>query len=507
MNKRQCIGIGLLIVCLLFWQLPFVAAQDGEGEEKSYEIVRVKAIMALPAAINFRVNLTVPEAEIQSIILDLGQESGFERHLDLDLEQAVIFRGEADIEYQYTLDLREATDIKVFEAIQYKFTVEVETLEELLTADSQAIVEHQVVRRWFGAGDDDLRLYWANERLAGENYLDDLRPVLILLKFQTGYDAPVGFVIYEPNTVFCDQLTLDDGTVMDAIFAEGLVYSCNPNDVKTFYANLGINYLEIGTLQSQSITNTLTETLVNTVYEPRWDGADIPAWFQVGLGLFYGYNGQPNMLALAQRASQQDQLLNLIQLANNENRSPLWEAQAYLLTLYMAETYGASAPFDIALAINAEVDFDAALQTLTDDSLERIYAAWSIWVRSPRANEVIFWNPYQATTATPTPTLPPTDIPPSPTPRPSPTITSTPTRIPLYVPPVADTPTRSVPTLRATPSFTPLPPGFFDTPTVAPATPKPKADSGSSGGVCGTGIGATLIPIIGLLLARRKRHD
>lgn len=508
MNKRQHIGIGLLIVCLLLWPVSLVAAQDdGGSEDKSYEIVRVNAIMALPTAINFRVNLTVPEAEIQGITLDLTQESGFERHIELDLEPSVFFRSETAMEYQYTFELLEVTDIAVFEAISFEFTVEVESLEEPLTAKSQAIVEHQVARRWFGTGDDDLRLYWVNEHLAGENYLGDLLPVLTLLKFQTNYDTPIRFVIYEPNTAFCQQLTLDDGTVLDVIFADGLVYSCNPADVKTFYTNLGFNYLEIGNTQPQTITNTLTETLVNIVYGPRWDGADVPLWFQVGLGLFYVNNGQPTMLSLAQRASQQDQLLNLTQLTNTEDRSPLWEAQAYLLTLYLAESYGASAPADIALAIHSDVNFNEALQMVTNDTLERIYAAWSIWVNSPRTSEVVLWNPYQATTPTPTPTLTPTDIPPSPTTRPSPTITPTSTRIPLYVPPIEATATRGIPTLRPTASFTPLPPGYFDTPTVAPATPKPKADSSSSGGVCGTGIGATLIPVIGLLVARRKRHD
>lgn len=501
MDKRHRIGIGLLLVCLALFQIPFSYAQD---EEKAYEIVRIKALMALPTAINFRVNLTAPEAEIRRITLDIGQKDWFQRSIELDLEHAVLFRGEEDIEYQYTLNLKDATEVRVFLALDYRFTVEVEGLEEPLTANSQAVVQHQVVHRWFAAGTDELRLHWASERFPGDGYLRDLRPVLNLLKIQTGYNQSIGFVVYEPNTPICQQLTLDDGQVIDVILTEGLVYSCDPTDLKTFYDNNHMYLIETNTTQQQQVTNLLTELMVNSVYEPRWEGVEVPAWFQVGLGMFYAYRGQTNMLTVVQRASQQDQLLRLPQMATSTNRNQLWEAQAYLLTLYLAETYGATVPFDIALAMNAEVSFTDALKTVTDDSIERIYAAWSIWMNSPRAGEVVFWNPYQPTTPTPTLTFTPSDIPPSPTTRPSPTITSTPTRPPLYEPTI-ELATRAIPTFRPTASVTPLPPGFFDTPTIAPtATP---AKEKSSGGVCGTGIGATIIPLVGLLMARRKRHD
>lgn len=491
------------MVCLLLWQIPVGLAQD-DGESE-YQILGINALPALPSVISFRVILMAPPDKVQSIKLDAEQEDGIQISETLDVEAALLVQGESVSEYQYTIELQEITDLRLFQALDYTFTVDIEGLEEPLIQSDQIIVEHQAAGRWLGANTADLHLHWNGERFAGDSYLQDLQPVMNLLKIQTGYDKPVGFVVYDPNKPLCEQVTLEDGTLMEASLAGGLVFTCNREALQRLYANDEIVFTEIDSPQPQLIVNTLTETLVNTVYQPRWGNAEIPSWFQAGLGWFYAYNGQSNMLPIVQRASQQDQLLSLPQLTTSENRNPLWEAQAYLLVLYLAETYGATAPFDIALAMNRRVDFTEALQTVTEDSIERIYAAWTIWINSPRAAEVIFWNPYQATTPTPTPSFTPTDIPPSPTTRPSPTISPTPSRIPLYVPSV-ELATRALPTFRPTVSVTPLPPGYFDTPTAAPPT-LPVKDDKSSGGVCGTGIGAMIIPIVGLLVARRKRHD
>ena len=236
------------------------------------------------------------------------------------------------------------------------------------------------------------------------------------------------------------------------------------------------------------------------------DNNDIPAWFRHGLTRYYAPNGYGTALGTVKRASQQDRLIRLPEMTTlpdetaSDSEIELWQAQAYVLTLYLAENYGANAPFEIASLLSDNTSFLDALSQVADASLERIYSAWTVWVNTNRAEEVILWNPYKPITPTPTATFTATDIPPTRTATVTRTITLTPSDTPVFVPATLRV---TFPSLTPTPtaSNTPLPPGAFDNPTPV-ASPD---TNDSNGGLCGTGIGALVLPVAGMIFAQRKR--
>jgi hypothetical protein len=291
------------------------------------------------------------------------------------------------------------------------------------------------------------------------------------------------------------------------VISEGEEFACDPTVMTRLYAASGLTTVFVPDVGFTAQGNALTAALFDLAYSARWEGADVPAWFADGLRQLYSRVSQSPSLTIARRASQEDRLLSLRDVeqrpAEDSEQQELWSAQAYLLTLYLADAFGATTPFEIARQVSPRLSLTQAIQQVTGESLERLYGRWAAWLDTPQALAAVAWNPYLPTTPTPAPSNTPTAIPPTHTPRPTATITLTPSSTFRGAqPPAVVRITQAPPTLPRRATNTPLPPGSFNTPTPLPDTVK--GDEGG-GGLCGTGIGAILLPAIGLALAGRKR--
>lgn len=493
----------LIVLLLLTSSLSTIWAQEPQDDPPDL-IDHAEAFIALPSTIRLDVWVNAPLDQIQTVTLHLFQEDGIDRRIRLREDHVILDLGEQTV-FEYAWD--NPDEILLFQNLFYRF--DVRAFDGITdTYEDDSWIEHQDMGQWRSAERGLLTLYWSSERFGGTSQVDDLADVLALIRENVDVDRSLRFVLYEPEVQFCqtvvDEETGETETVLP--YFDKLL-PCDPDAMFALYRRSGIEPVVVQDTNYLTVSAALTTALVNVVYDDRWRDVEAPAWFATGIGLLHRRNAQPGALTLVKRAAQERRLLTLRQLnaEPTEAQAELWRAQAYLLTLYLAESYGGEAPFRIAAAMGDSTDFSAALSTVTEDSIQRIYNRWSIWIETPSAAEAVLWHPYLPTTPTPTLTRTYTPVPPTHTPRPTATITLTPTLRPLrvvttaapnYIPPS--------PTVPPLPSPTPLPPGFFDTPapTEAPTT----ATEEDNGGICGTGIGAIVLPIVGFVLARRKRR-
>ncbi|NDJ87511.1 MAG: hypothetical protein GYB66_16680 [Chloroflexi bacterium] len=516
----------LTIAIALFSGPQIVAAQDGTPhpptptEEDPVRIESVRAIVALPTVVSFRVRVTVPHSEVDQVSLTIEQDSGVDQSFELALDDSIFLDFGDEIEYEYNWFPAPEDRLRFFQPLDYRFEV---TLNDgtMLTASDSIDVEHQIISDWQSAQTDLVKLYWSDDRsFDGEGQLSDLSEVLALIRRYIDVDTPLQIVVYAPDDRFCQEVPrpITEGTTATpgppelVVMSDGRPFPCNPDALFMLYRASGFVPLQPAIPDYYTVHRALVDALFAHTYGEHWQDAQVPAWFREGIGALLSLRGRRGALGDVRQAAQIGRLLRLPQMENsppaswNEDQIALWHNQAYLLTLYLAEIYGADAPFEIAAAIGPQTTFDAALAAISETDIQRLYARWELWLNQPRAEEAAQWNPYLPTTATPTLTRTPSPIPPTRTPRPTVTISLTPTREPLYNPTTPPAPTIALPTRRPTTSPTPLPPGYFDTPT-AVTDSGGVGDDDSSNGLCGTGIGVLILPVIGLLMARRKRNQ
>lgn len=503
-----------IIAALLLIQAAFPLSSLAQEPETTTptpdfgDIYEVQLLNGLPAVLRFRVRINLPHNQVDQVLLTLRQDDGIQATFEIDQDASVFIDFGDQIEYEYNVELAGNRTIRLFEPLHYLFEVE-SSAGKVSSAAQEVTLQHDTLGEWQSASQDFLTLDWYSENIAGRSQLDYLSDTLDLIQDHTGFSTPLRLVLYDANTPICEQgIDAETGQEKSFIVSDGREFACNPDTLRQLYANSGMIMLKLSEFQFAAINATLTKKLVEVAYQPIWGNSDIPAWFADGLAALYLRNNPSTSLGMVQRAAQEDRLLRLSQLLTppdttwTSSQTELWRSQAYLLTLYLAEAYGAETPFELASAIKPNVSFEAKLTDLSGDTMDKIYRAWALWVNSTNAARAVQWNPYLATTPTPTATVTFSPIPPSRTPRPTATITPTYTQLPLFVPPTPLPPTRNAPTQAPTASNTPLPPGYFNTQT--PPSP-PAQENNDTSGLCGTGIGALVLPAIGLIVARRKR--
>ncbi len=496
--RWKIILISLLIVVLAVSGR--VSAQDSADTR---HIVGVRTVLALPVAISFRVRIDAPHTQVEQAMLTIEQESGLIRTLELDLERTIFLDYGDQIEYEYTWDVIEQPGLMMFQLLTYRF--EVMTVDGMVSVVEETVdVEFSASHQQTQAPNAPITLYWFNPSIGGTQLVNSLGNVYAMLDAHVGFEQTLSLALHESPNLFCERwIDPNTGQAQLVVFSENRPWPCSPEDTRTLYRNNDIVPIITSGFSYVAFEEVLTQTIVEMAYADLWQDPDAPMWFLAGLQSYYLPGGLPEAASIVRRAAQLDRLLRLSQMTESPttDNADLWQAQATLLTLYLADQYSALAPVEIAAAlINSDRSFEDVLAQVANKPIEQIYRAWSVWVNSPRAIEVAQWTIYQPMTPTPTPTLTPTTIPPSRTPRPTATTTLTPTQRPLYIPPSPHINTPTPPLSRPTASNTPLPPGAFDTPTPAPRQNSSDGDNG----ICGTGIGALLLPIAGLFLARRK---
>jgi hypothetical protein len=270
-------------------------------------------------------------------------------------------------------------------------------------------------------------------------------------------------VIYEPDAEWCQRQSGTPTPGENSLFiasrvVSGIRVACDPRDVQKIYKAHRFVVLRRAGLTLDRVQDQIVEALAGDMLDRLWQGSEVPpAWFQAGLIQLYGLLPQPAALTLVREANRADNLLPPGSLmatpVPGAATTRLWQAQSYLLVLYLASRFGAEVPFEVARNA-AKSSFAEALRAATNRSFEEISEDWRAWLASDAAQAAVRWTPYQATTPTPSPVV-------TATPRPSNTPTSS---VPTA------TYTRQ-PTVTSPPSRTPIPPTV--TPSQVPPTPTP----------------------------------
>lgn len=420
----------------------------------------------IPAVVEFTVDVATNQENVASATLSLFQASGFEMDIEVDLEdpESIVVSDLDIVTLRALLFLDTENPPRLFEPMSYRWEVaSVEEVEDEISG--QFLFAPQVNGEWMATGDPPFILHWHDGNLGASTLRNNLMPVFQLAQAQTSAPLTLRYAIFEREFRLC-QIVTDPETEEERQVVGGR-FDCSLELWNDFLSRSGgFTLVQRDSDDFLTLENNLLEDIVEQFYASVWPN-DVPEWFATGLSLFYRQFGGFRELDFARSILQQNRLLTLTQLnepAGDDVRD-LWEAQSYLLLLYIADAYGAEAPFDIATALEDEDDFDTVVEDITGDDLASIYRAWRIWLDSAAAEEAVQWNPYAGITPTPSPTATATDIPPSPTSTATATLTETPTHTPSFrTATPTETPAIS-PTFTVVPSITntPLPPGSLPT--------------------------------------------
>lgn len=178
-------------------------------------------------------------------------------------------------------------------------------------------------------------------------------------------------------------------------------FPCSVKDYENIYAAAGISLLQRPTIGFTEFKDALTDRMVRDFYGSLWGGADVPAWFETGLARLYRTHAGYNELQIARAAGRTDTLLTFEDLASPlptnslERDLALWDAESYLLVLYLADQIRKDVPFQLAAEIaGSEGGFDDAWQKFTNTDLTGLWNAWNSWLFSDKSDQAVLWTPY-----------------------------------------------------------------------------------------------------------------
>lgn len=463
-------------------------------------ITRADAEMLFPAAVRFGLAVKIASTEIIAGKIRIFQpNSAFDLTREINPQKDGQFINEKEGLVNYVWEFAPDEAPEPFTPIRFEWEVTFaggvrdRASGEVLFQDTIRTGQAPILE-WKRTS-PPVRLYTHNAQLA----LNLLGPIATdayeLARKYTKTTITPRLVIYDPDVMFCQRATIDGKatTYIESRFYGGTRRACNPTAAEAIYKRYGFTILRRGNLALNTLQTSLIDTLVGAAYDEFWAKAAVPAWFREGIiGL---HNPTPNSAALGvvRERARAGRLLLLETLnappdALNASDRRVYAAQSHLLALYLADRYGAEAPFALAAGLAELGDFPAALRGLAQITPESLYADWSTWVMTEAAEKAVRWTPYLQTTPTPsaTPTITPTRTatrPPT-TPTPLPTITR------------AIFPTNTPP---ATP--TPLPAGSLQRPSPAP-TPPPNTGGCASAPLVLIPVG--IVALLGRRSARRK---
>jgi hypothetical protein len=495
-----------------------VQAQDGEGEPDYPIIFGHQAEVVFPAVIRFIVGVNAVPADIESIALEVSQQSGLAHRFTLDIGTALIHDLSGGVANQFLLEWPLGAEPRpaLFEPLDYRWEVRVRAAP-LAQAGGSVLVADAAPDPWQTAGTPPVVLRWHNPGLAAPLVRDEIMAAYALLDEHTEDTPAFEFAIYDPLTPLClairDDATGEARQVVQT--RDGAAeYPCTEALFVQAYARFGVTLVRRPTYGLSDLEDALIAAMVSRAYSASWQEAEVPAWFDAGLAALYRPRPGFAALELVRSASRSGQLFSLEALqdslpatATHAGRA-LWGAQSYALALALADRYGLQAPFDLARAAGQHPGgFAGALQALTGGDQGALWETWQGWLFTNEAMRVAGWTPYLRETPTSTPTVTASPVPPTRTP----TMTRTAGLTPTPPMPGGPQPTMVVlpvtPTVARTPTNTPLPPG-----SLPPASSRrPAAESDGEGGellVLGALVGgAALILVLGSawFVTRRRR--
>lgn len=432
-----------------------------------------------PQALYFRIVISAPLAEIEAITLNIS------------------FAGEATTRTIDDDDIRAAateeariTDINLTWDVPFNnpppFQSIISYTWEIRLTDGQSTSVPGVTRY------RDPAVLWETETIEGVRVIypagtsaalrDSLSPLYTLLAANTVSRPEFAFALNPASTPLdpCATSSAVAGTrtgrTVACVADDSIVRQILTQDGFTLITGAGI----------ADTTAAMYRAIITGFYTPLWQvdtpeapsTQNVPSWLAEGVLSVYQ---TPNRFTALQQAriAERTGTLYTLEAMNIADDTLLWEAQAVMMTLYIADSFGLDVLYALAGAepFDEEETFRERYERLTESPFERLLPAMSNWLYRAEASAAIALDLFQAVTATPTITFTPTPFPPSPTFTPTSTSTVTPTATITLTPTVTGTlsatplPTRTptITPLPAMPTVTPLPPDF-EFPTVPPPT-------------------------------------
>lgn len=521
---RRVIGWLLVAVLLAGGMLPLQSAfaQDQNDEPAGTgRIFGYRTEMIFPAAVRFVVGLNARSDEVESVVLAVRQRGAFERSFTLDLALNRLPDQSTDLVTQFAYEwvLTDTPIPQPFDAVSFEWLITT-TDGELSRASGRFVFVDDARAQWLTAGQTPLILHWLNANLAADTMREELLRVRSLLIHYTGVSPRTEFVIYDPQAQLCEEaISPETGESVSVVVGRETEtqYPCSPADYRELYAAADMIFVQRQTYGYSDLQDMLVNAMARQSYDQLWGDIPVPAWFRAGIGSLLRLHPDIAALNVVRDAARTDTLIGLPALAIEPpddapyQQRALWEQQSYLLMLYLADRYGADAPFEMARDVVQQADgFEGALRALTGDGEETMWSEWLRWLYDASAMKAVEWTPYLAVTPTPTSTATTTPVPPTLTPSNTPTVTPLPTSTFLGDQPPTVIVQRVTLTRIPTTTNTPLPPGSL--PTARPRDAGSSTDGGDgdsdaliTGGLIALGVVGAALVLAGLVTTKRRR--
>ncbi len=434
-------------------------------------IFSMRETVLFPMLVRFQVVLRLPVAGLKAARLRITQGKTYEQIIDMPQNTFKIVNDQASlIDYPWPLPTQNA--LTPFQPVDYQWTI-TPTTGAVITGGEEFTYSDQQ-RQWKESEGDPLVMYTHDQNLALDIVRRNVLRAYNLVAQMTNIHHTFTLILYDVGDDFCQR---DPGRPNQPVVIDPrdkVEFPCDPSQAAKLYAAGGFSLVQRSSQLLEGLQDQIIQIVAADAYDTFWKTAaePPPAWFRAGLIQMYGLVGHAYSLLLAREAARTDQLLTLDALAappvqqSNDNGASVreWNAQSFMLTLYMAARFGANAPFKMAQQIAQNGKFADALSAVGNRiALTDLYASWQDWLFSSDADAALFWNPY-LTDNTPTYTPSPTDFPTLTPTSSEPTATDTEPFLPTqtFTPSPTETP--------VTQTNTPLPPGSLNTNTPAPTS-------------------------------------
>lgn len=413
-----------------------------------------------PVALHFDILLRLNAKQIKEATLHIYQpgNGSFDVTIPPSVEKTVQALNDNDsrLIYDWQFDVQNAPQL--FKPIYYEWKITSENGATATVSHSLTFQDTQPsnFKTWHTTA-APLQLFSHNDALSLILLQADLARIHDRITADTGINHDFRFVIYDPDAKFCQQASSNEPGKPKEVFIVtplGIHLPCDPTAGPRIYTQQGYALVRRPNLTLAGTEDQLTAIMVDDAYGALWaNSPKPPEWFQQGLRQLYGIVPHSPLLNIARDASRSNALLPLSTMAglppSNAQQARLWNAQSYLLVLYIVSKYGPAAPSTIAYGMNLDgYTFEQALQIQFKTTPGELYSDWQKWLIGTTAETALRYSPY-IETATPTITITLSN---TPTQRP-PTNTFTPsaTEVPFY-------------TITPLPTHTALPPGTLARP-------------------------------------------
>ncbi|MBC7810875.1 MAG: hypothetical protein H7175_07015, partial [Burkholderiales bacterium] len=423
MNLHRIPRMSLLILLVLLVSFGVGMAQD-ETQETAEEtdapldeptatpsatlqsegfVVRWTSEVIFPAAVRFTLLLNRPLEQIEALSLTVQPEGGRAESFEIDFEDSdnVLFaEPQAELAYIWMLQPNNAPTLGgnvwfSWETVDRNGEV-ARVNDVLVFMDSRVVLE---------TNEDASGIFDLTLPADGLNPLAiwrDMQPVYDLLVANTRQRPTFNVLLYSGIPAGCSQNRAGETVVQ---VPNGEAIACNDAIAETMFREAGYDIVQSSSTTVSGAVEAITALFVERFYAEIWAEADVPAWFAYGLAEFYDPSTETPLLLTMQSASRNGQLLALGRMAAAGDADlELWQAQSVSMVLYIADTYGLDALFDLANRLGAEPSFEAAYDAMSGQSLNGLLLNFEDWLFTNAASAAFGYTPYVGETPTPTAT-------------------------------------------------------------------------------------------------------